>query len=412
MMPESSRAGVGALVRDRRLQVTVACVILVSLLAMLVSFLHERASAGTVSVPVGQHIQPSAYGPLVSRGKPVACSKSNAEVPGPNAITSGRYAQWSFWGSPDSELPSWCSIHIGVGPSRLMVVWYSDYDEDNARWISTGRMPQAYAISVSANSTDGRNGDWKVVATVVGNPAHIRESAIPFAGQAWVRMTITQAQDHPTQDSMLIDQIDCWDISTPALAKNTVLFEGDSITALSFDHSTGTESFDALTHGYDSRLYPSMLDEGMGGWTSGGGANNIDKWLALNPDINYWLIEWGSNDAFAMENPAVFRANMQTIIDKIKAAGHVPVLARIPPVIHSGAGQAQVTAEIVAINQQIDELTQANHLIPGPDLYQVISKDPQGLLQKDGIHPNGNGKKAINNAWYLAMRDVLRANLS
>ncbi|HEX8728231.1 MAG TPA: SGNH/GDSL hydrolase family protein [Ktedonobacterales bacterium] len=412
MMPESSRAGVGALVRDRRLQVTVACVILVSLLAMLVSFLHERASAGTVSVPVGQHIQPSTNGPLVSRGKPVVCSKSNAEVPGPNAITSGVYGQWSFWGSPDSELPSWCSIHIGVGPSRLMVVWYSEYDEDNAQWASNGRMPQSYTLSVSANSTDGHNGDWKVVTTVTGNPVHIRESAIPFAGQAWVRMTITQAQDHPTQDSMLIDQIDCWDISTPALAKNTVLFEGDSITALAFDHSTDPETFDALIHGYDARLFPSMLNEGMGGWASGGATNNIDKWLAINPDINYWLIEWGTNDAFAMEDPAVFRSNMQIVINKIKAAGHVPVLARIPPVIYVGSGQAQLTAEIEAINQQIDALTLANHLISGPDLYAVIGKDPQGLLQKDGIHPNGNGKKAINNAWYLAMRNVLRANLS
>lgn len=412
MMPESSKAGAGALVRDRRVQVAVACVILVALLAGLFSFLHDRALAGTVSVPVGQHIQPSQFGPLVSRGKPVVCSKSNAEVPGPNAITSGLYAQWSFWGSPDNTLPSWCSIHIGIGPSRLMVAWYSEYDEDNAQWISTGRMPQSYTLSVSANSTDGHDGDWKVVATVTGNPAHIRESAIPFAGQAWVRMTITEAQDHPTQDSILIDQIDCWDISTPALAKNTVLFQGDSITALSYDHSTGADTFDTLMHGYDSQLYPSMLNEGMGGWSSGGAVNNIDKWLALNPDVNYWLLQWGTNDAGAMEDPAVFRANMQTIIDKIKAAGHVPVLARIPPVISTGGGQAQLTAEIVQLNQQIDELTQANHLIPGPNLYAVFSKDPQSLLQSDGIHPNGNGKKAINNAWYLAMRDVLRANLS
>jgi len=104
MMPESSRAGAGALVRDRRVQVVVACVILVALLAGLFSFLHDRALAGTVSVPVGQHMQASQFGPLISRGKPVVCSKSNAEEPGPNAITSGLYAQWSFWGSPDNEL--------------------------------------------------------------------------------------------------------------------------------------------------------------------------------------------------------------------------------------------------------------------------------------------------------------------
>lgn len=415
MSPDPSDTGVGALVRDRRLQVVVGGVVLIAVLVGLISALNQRATAQPVNVSVGQRVQrmqPSAFGQLVSRGKPVVCSKDNAEVPGPNAITSGVYAQWSFWGTADTALPAWCAIHIGVGPSRLMVVWYSEYDEDNAQWQSTGRMPQSYTLSVSANSTDGHNGDWKVVATVTGNPVHIRESAIPFAGDGWVRMTITQAQDHPTQDSMLIDQIDCFDISTPALAKNTALFEGDSITALSFDHSTGDQSFDMLMHGYDSRLFPSMLNEGMGGWSSNAAVDHIDKWLALNPDVNYWLLEWGSNDAFSMEDPAVFRSNMQIVINKIKAAGHTPVLARIPPAIGDGSGQAQLTAEIEAINRQIDALTQANHLIPGPDLYAVIGKDPQGLLQSDGIHPNGNGRKAINNAWYLAMRTVMRANLS
>jgi lysophospholipase L1-like esterase len=409
MMPESSRGGVGALVRDRRLQVTVAVVILVTLLAMFFSFLHQRASAGTVSVPVGQRIQPSPNGPLVSRGKPVVCSRSDAEVPGPNAITSGVYGQWSFWGANDNAAPAWCAIHIGVGPSRLMVVWYSEYDELNAQWDSNGRMPKDYTLSVSTNSTNGSNGDWKVVATVTGNPAHIRESAIPFAGDGWVRMTITAAQDHPTQDTMLIDQIDCYDISTPALARNTVLFEGDSITAMSYDHSTGAQSFDMLMHGYDAQLFPSMLNEGMGGWTSDSAVKNIDQWLALNPDVHYWLLEWGTNDAFGMEDPSVFRANMQTLITKIKAAGHEPVLARIPLAINGGA---PLTAEIQALNQQIDALTQANHLIPGPDLFAVISKDPQGLLRSDGIHPNPQGAIAINNAWYLAMRNVLRSNLS
>lgn len=410
MMQEPSRPDIGTLARDHRVQAVIAWVVVIALIGIGFSFAHATTSAGAVSVPVGQRMQPSSYGPLVSRGKPVTCSKDNALVGGPNSITSGLYGQWSFWGSPDNSLPSWCSIHIGVGPSRLMVAWYSDYDEDVARWVSTGRMPQSYTLSVSANSTDGRNGDWHVVTTISGNPAHIRESVIPFAGDAWVRMTITQAQDHPTQDSILIDQIDCWDVS--ASLKNTVLFEGDSITALSFDRSTDPTSFDLLMHQYDSGLFPSMLDEGMGGWTSDGAAHNIDKWLALNPDVNYWLLEWGTNDAFAMTDPTTVRANLQTVIDKIKAAGHVPVIARIPPVITTDGSQAQITAEIEAINRQIDALTQANHLIPGPDLYAVIGKNPTSYLQSDGIHPTGAGKKAINNAWYLAMRETLRANLA
>lgn len=407
-MDKPSGLDVATIARDRRVQAAVAAAVLIALIVGLISFLQVNAKAGAVSVPVGQRIQPSQWGSLVSRGKPVVCSKSNALVGSKNSITSGLYGQWSFWGSPDNTLPSWCAIHIGVGPTRLMVAWYSDYDEDLSQWVSNGRMPKDYNLSVSANSTNGSDGDWKVVQTVTDNPAHLRESIIPFAGDAWVKMTITKAQDHPTQDSILIDQIDCWDVS--ASTKNTALFEGDSITALAYDHSTDPTTFDLLMHNYDSRLMPSMFNEGMGGWASGGAAHNIDKWLTYTPDVNYWLLEWGSNDAFAMEDPAVFRSNMQTVIDKIKAAGHVPVLARIPPVAFADAGPTN--AEIQALNQQIDELTKANHLIPGPDLYAVIGKDPKGMLQKDGIHPNGVGKKAINEAWYMAMRDTLKANLS
>ncbi|HZC07711.1 MAG TPA: SGNH/GDSL hydrolase family protein [Ktedonobacterales bacterium] len=413
MMQKPSGLDVVTIARDRRVQAAIAAIVLIALLGVLISAMRGKATAGVVSVPVRQTIQtmqPSAFGPLVSRGKPVVCSASDALVGGDNSITSGLYGHWSFWGTPDNALPSWCAIHIGAGPSRLMVAWYSDYDEQNAQYVSNGRMPKDYNLSVSANSTNGSDGDWKVVTTVTNNPAHNRESVIPFAGDAWVKMTITKAQDQPTQDTMLVDQIDCWDVS--ASTKNTVLFEGDSITAMTFDHSTDPETFDLLMHKYDPRLMPSMLDDGMGGWTSDSAVHNIDTWLALNPDVHYWLLEWGTNDAFSLEDPSVYRANMQILINKIKAAGHVPVLAQIPPVINGGANQAQFTQEVEGLNQQVRELTQANHLIPGPDLYTAYGANPAAYIRADGIHPNDAGTKLINNAWYLAMRATLRSNLS
>ncbi len=407
MVQMSSRLGVAAAWLRRHVQVISAGVALLALVGVLIPIVHgnESAAAGP-----GHTAAASPFAPLVSRDKPVFCAKSIEQVGDKNAITSGVYGQeGSYWGIANNALPSWCAIHIGAGPSQLMVVWYSDYDEDQDRYISNGRMPQSYTLSVSPNSTNGRDGDWSVVATVSGNPAHLRESVIPFTGEGWVKMTITKAQDQPTQDTMAIGQIDCFDVS--ASLKNTVLFEGDSVTALAFDHSTGPDSFDMLMHGYNPHLFPSMLNEGMGGWTSSDAAQNIDTWLALNPDINYWLLGWGTNDVLQQVDPVTFQANMQIVIDKIKAAGHTPVLAHIPPMVDPTTRAPIMTAQIQSLNQVIIALTASNHLIPGPDLFASYGANPAQYIQADGIHPNPAGAALINRAWYYAMRTILVANL-
>ena len=407
MVQLSSRLGVVIAFLRRHVQAISAGVALLALVGVLIPIVHGNGNA------VAGPRQPSAaspFAPLVSRGKPVVCAKSNELVGGNNVITNGVYGSVdSFWGVADNALPSWCAIHIGTGPSQLMVVWYSDYDEDQSRYISNGRMPQSYTLSVSPDSTDGHNGDWSVVATVNGNPAHLRESVIPFAGESWVKMTITKAQDQPTQDTMAIGQIDCFDVS--ASLKNTALFEGDSVTALTFDHSTGANSFDMLMHAYNPHLFPSMLNEGMGGWTSSDAAQNIDSWLALNPDINYWLLGWGTNDVLQGVDPVTFQANMQIVIDKIKAAGHVPVLAHIPPMVDPTTHAPIMTAQIQSLNQVIVALTASNHLIPGPDLFASYGANPAQYIRADGIHPNAAGAALINRAWYYAMRTTLVANL-
>jgi lysophospholipase L1-like esterase len=50
-------------------------------------------------------------------------------------------------------------------------------------------------------------------------------------------------------------------------------------------------------------------------------------------------------------------------------------------------------------------------LIPGPDLYALTSAHLDTYLGGDGIHPNHVGSAAMNNAWYLAMRDALEAGV-
>jgi lysophospholipase L1-like esterase len=348
----------------------------------------------------------SAYGPLVSRGKHVSCSPNSSNEGGANAITSGKYGEWSFWQSSLKALPTWCAIHIGAGPKRLLVAWSSDYIFDYT--APDGMTPRDYTLSVSADSANGSDGHWQTVAAVTNNETRVREAVIPFTGMSWVKMTVTRGQARPTQPFIRIDQVDCYDVS--AGLNDTALFQGDSLTVMGYNRFEESHpSFDELIHQMDPRLYPVMLNEGEGGWTSSGAVQHIQQWLALNPDIHYWLLGWGTNDALNMLDPTAFHDNMQRVIEAIKAAGHVPVLARIPAIERSGADGAALDAEIRALNTQIDLLTRANHLIPGPDLYTLFSQHLRAYVGPDGIHPTSAAAVAMNHAWYLAMRDAFKA---
>lgn len=382
-------------------------------LAVALSAIHAHSDPLAPSTPGApatmrgwQGSASSSFGPLVSRGKHVSCSRDVYNAGGPDAITSGIYGDWSFWQAGVNKLPSWCAIHLGVGPQRLLVVWSSDYVFDYT--APDGMTPRDYALAVSGDSTDGSDGHWQTVATVTNNETRVREAAIPFTGMSWIKMTVTRGQSVPDQPFIRIDQIDCFDVS--AGLNDTALFQGDSITALAYDRSyTKPPFFDELMHQRDPRLYPTMLNEGLGGWQSDAAVKHIKLWLALNPDIHYWLLGWGTNDAFNMVDPHTFHDNLQYVINAIKAAGHVPVLARIPALRPTDSQGAADNAEIQALNAQIDLLTRENHLIPGPDLYALTSQHLTTYLGADGIHPTPTGAVAMNEAWYLALRDAFSA---
>src|SRR5450755_326838 len=281
---------------------------------------------------------------LVSRNKPVYCAGNDAGAGGPEAIVNGHYGNWSFWRPSLSALPSWCAINVGAGPTRLLMTWDSDYTFD---YISNqgGLGPQDYTISVSSNSTNGADGTWQTVVNVTNNLTRIREHLLPFAHQSWVKMTITKGQPHPSQPYVFIDQIDLYDVSQNL--NDTFFFSGDSITGMGYNrYDANQPSYAALVHAAYPQHFPAMIDGGLGGWTSDGAVQGIAQWLALNPDMHYWVLGWGTNDALDQVSPAHFQANLQTLVDKIKQAGHVPMIAHIPYSARPGLDQ-----EIQALNR-------------------------------------------------------------
>jgi acyl-CoA thioesterase-1 len=327
----------------------------------------------------------------------VKCAKDSDGAGGTAALVDGHYGNWGFWGTGTSNLPDSCAIQVGKGPNRLMLVWESGYVFD---YVSdTGMTPQDYTISTSADSTDGSDGTWKTVATITGNQTRVREHVFDFAGQSWVKMTATKGQEKASQPYIRIDEIDLFDVS--ASLDQTFFFSGDSITGMAYTRFDANQpSFPELVHQSYPQYYPAMLNGGMGGWNSGGAVEQMDLWLSLNPDMHYWLLGWGTNDAAQNVPAETFRANLQTLIDKVKQAGHIPVVAHVPYM----KKDAVVDQLVQSYNDQIDQLTSENGLIPGPDLYQVTHNQASAYLLPDGVHPTDAGGIALTRAWFNALR--------
>ena len=324
---------------------------------------------------------------------------------GSGSLVDGHFGNWGFWQTDVRALPSWCAMKLARGPSQVFVAWFSDYDTDYI--APTGLGPQDYSLAVSGDSTNGADGTWKTVATVTGNQARAREQVIPFANDSWVKLTVTKGQPQASQPYIFIDELEVYDASAAGAVKDSFFFSGDSITAMAYNRFDENQpSFANDVHAALPADWPLTIDGGFSGADSGGALQGIDMWLALNPDMHYWLLEWGTNDAFNEVPAAQFKQNLQNY--KIRAAGHVPLIARIPPVKLPNAGQSnRVNSEIDALNQTVDEVTAANGLTPGPDMHAVIGANPSKYLLADGIHPTPAGAVAMNNAWYSALLRIL-----
>jgi lysophospholipase L1-like esterase len=139
-----------------------------------------------------------------------------------------------------------------------------------------------------------------------------------------------------------------------------------------------------------------MLNGGIGGELTTGGLARLRAVLALNPDVRFFAIGYGTNDAWRGRlTPAQFRGNLQSMIEQLLAAGRVPILARIP---FSPDGNHDT---LRAYNHVLDALTRENHLLPGPDLYGWFLGHPEQLT--DNVHPGPDGRAAINRLWAEAV---------
>lgn len=129
-----------------------------------------------------------------------------------------------------------------------------------------------------------------------------------------------------------------------------------------------------------------VLNHGVSGDTTAGGRRRVDWMLRDQPQIV--IVELGANDALRGLDPSLVAANLEAIIEALKAHGAAVVLAgmRAPP--NLGGEYAS------RFNAVYPALAQRQQVAFYPFFLEGVAAAP-ALNQADGIHPNAAGVARI-----------------
>src|ERR671916_207822 len=182
--------------------------------------------------------------------------------------------------------------------------------------------------------------------------------------------------------------------------RRTILFVGTSITA-----GLGLEPDSAYPQLIDRKLDSLRLpydavNAGVSGETSAGLLRRID-WLLREP-FDVVVVETGANDGLRGTPVATVRANIQQVIDRIKAARPNAAIVLVQMEALPNFGE-QYTSEF---RSMFPELARRNGLVLLPFLLDGVAGHRE-LNQPDGIHPNMAGERIVADNVWRALRPVL-----
>lgn len=174
----------------------------------------------------------------------------------------------------------------------------------------------------------------------------------------------------------------------PAVFGGTILFLGDSLTAgLGVSQA---QAFPALVQEKirANNLPFEVINAGLSGDTSAGGFHRLD-WLLQRP-IDVVVLALGANDGLRGLPVAAMKANLQAIIDRVKAKNpEVKIVIagmQIPP--NLGAEYAS------AFRAAFVDLARTNNAGLIPFLLEGVGGHVE-LNQRDQIHPTAAGHKIV-----------------
>lgn len=130
----------------------------------------------------------------------------------------------------------------------------------------------------------------------------------------------------------------------------------------------------------------TVINHGVSGDTTAGGAERLDWMLGDRPDIV--LVELGGNDALRALDPAATERNLDTIVKKLKEAGVTVWLAGMLAPRNFGPEYAKSFDGLFKTIADKYDVPFYAFFLDG------VAQDP-ALNQPDGIHPNARGVDVI-----------------
>ena len=343
--------------------------------------------------------------PLISQGLPAYASY--AQSPASYAFDADYTTTWRSGHDPTSADSNWLAVDLSTVPTAqrttVYSVWFNEagytYDTQPANAQSYG-LPGDYAIQGNSAAGGGPAPltGWVTLAgaSITGNFLSSGANLFNLSGYNRVRFNCTATASNMAPQNT--DTFLQWNLYDAHTGNDGWKFGGDSITANAMHHKTNA-SFDQLVH-LQKTNNPAFEMAGYGGWKASDMLGVIDRYLANFPG-KYFGLSLGTNDAQdGGPTPAAYASNMTQLINKVLAAGKVPVIPMIPY-----TGEPAHT-QIPTFNAQITQLygTYGSSLVHGPDLYSVIYNGRATMFDNPtDLHPNETGNSAIRQAWANAM---------
>jgi acyl-CoA thioesterase-1 len=182
----------------------------------------------------------------------------------------------------------------------------------------------------------------------------------------------------------------------------TIVFFGDSLTAGLGLENPSAEAYPALIGEKIAAegLAWRVVNAGVSGDTSAGGERRID-WVLRQP-VDIFVLELGANDGLRGFDPAVTRANLEAIVERVRArypeAKIVLAGMQMPP--NLGEDYTRAYAAI------FPRVAREEHIALIPFLLADVGGDP-ALNQADGLHPTAAGHAVVAETVWRVLRPLL-----
>ena len=185
-------------------------------------------------------------------------------------------------------------------------------------------------------------------------------------------------------------------------SRRVVLFVGTSLT-----DGYGLEREDAypavIQQKVDSAGLPwEVVNAGLSGEKSAGALQRMRSWIIRQP-FDVLVLETGANDMLTGGDVEVMRANIQSIIDTVRAARPAARIVLAGMMAAPNLGRAYVDR----FNTTYPELARENGLTFIPFLLEGVAAQPRFNLA-DGIHPNEQGHRIVAATVWKTLEPILR----